>query len=349
MKSKKKVLSMLLSLVMLAALMTGCGGADAQKSDGSNGGGDTTPKADTYEITMTSFDNAPTVACQLGTKFADLVSEKSDGRIKINFHTDATLGNETEQYDLIKTGEIQICYFADSFGSQIASGYDPSIIPFLFTSIEDVEAIFDSELGESIKKAAYENGNVRLLGLSRRSPRLLTASKEITSAEGLKGLKLRVPEIQAWVTVWNSMGANCMVVSWSETYSALQTGVVDGQENPIDNIYANKIYEVNKFIMQTEHLQSVNHWCVNADFWDSMSVADQEILTSCFQEAADWANGALSELNGQYLEEILADGTVQYVTVDKSAFQEAASSGIEAVKKTLQPEAQEYIEQYLAS
>lgn len=144
------------------------------------------------------------------------------------------------------------------------------------------------------------------------------------------------------------MGANCTVVSWSETYSALQTGVVDGQENPIDNIYANKIYEVNKYIMQTEHLQSVNHWCVNADFWDAMDPADQEILTSCFQEAAEWANNALDELNEQYLDEILADGTVSYVPVDKALFQEAAADGIEAVRETLQPEAQEYISDYLA-
>lgn len=340
MKTMRRFLSVALSALFLVTLAAGCGDQGESSTDGEGG--------NTYEITMTSFDNASTVACQLGTKFADLVSEKSDGRIKINFHTDATLGNETEQYDLIKSGEIQICYFADSFGSQIASGYDPTIIPFLFTSIEDVEAVFDSPLGEAIENAAYENGNVRLLGLSRRSPRLLTASKEITSPEELEGLKLRVPEIQAWVTVWNSMGANCTVVSWSETYSALQTGVVDGQENPIDNIYANKIYEVNKYIMQTEHLQSVNHWCVNADFWDAMDPADQEILTSCFQEAADWANGALDELNEQYMEEILADGTVSLVTVDKALFQEAAASGIEAVKETLQPEAQEYIEDYLA-
>lgn len=347
MKTLRKFLSMVLSLVMLAALLTGCGD-DSASQDASSDGDGADSAAETYEITMTSFDSASTVACQLGTMFADLISEKSDGRIKINFYTDATLGNETEQYDLIKSGEIQICYFADSFGSQIASGYDPTIIPFLFTSIEDVEAVFDSPLGESIENAAYENGNVRLLGLSRRSPRLLTASKEITSPEELSGLKLRVPEIQAWVTVWNSMGANCTVVSWSETYSALQTGVVDGQENPIDNIYANKIYEVNKYIMQTEHLQSVNHWCVNADFWDAMDPADQEILTSCFQEAAEWANNALDELNEQYLDEILADGTVSYVPVDKALFQEAAADGIEAVRETLQPEAQEYISDYLA-
>jgi len=347
----KKFVSLTLAALMLMGLLSGCGSSQGSTSAAASGSSAAASSAagskPSYEITMTSFDSTGTVACQLGEKFAGLVKDKSDGRIVINFYPDATLGTETEQYDLVKSGETQICYFADSFGSQIASGYDPSIIPFLFTSVEDVEKLYGSDLGQSIRKAALENGNVYLLGTSRRSPRLLTANKAINTPADLKGLKLRVPEIQAWVTVWNSMGASCTVVSWSETYSALQTGVVDGQENPIDNIFANKIYEVNKYIMKTEHLQSLNHWVVNNDFWTSLDAEDQELLSSCFQEAADWANGALAELSDKYFKDVTADGSVTVLDVDKAQFQAAAQAGIETVKATLQPEAQTYIDAYL--
>lgn len=337
--------------LMLAAIMTlslvACGGkTETASSDNSNDAN--ASSAEKIEILMTSFDNSATQACQLGYRFADNVARASEGRITINFQPDGTLANETEQYDLIRNNEVQICYFADSFNSQIAAGYSPCIIPFLFKSVEDVEALLESELGDKIDEVIKETGNVYLLGYSRRTPRLLTASKPINTPEDLKGLKVRVPEIKEWVTVWNAMGASCTVVAWTETYSALQTGVVDAQENPIDNIYANKIYEVNKYIMNTEHLNSLNHWCVNVDFWDSLSADDQSLITDAFNEARDWANQELVKNAEKCKEEILADGTVTFIDVDKDAFRAAAADGINKVLATLQPEAREYAEAYMA-
>ena len=346
----KKALALLLSLLLVIGLMAGCtSGGGTEPAEPADSGEDGGEEAKTYEFVMASFDNASTVACQLGTKFAELAAEKSDGRIKINFHTDSTLASETEQYDLIKSNEIQICYFADSFGSQLGSTYDPAVIPYLFTDIADVEKMYESDLGKTIMQVALEKGNVHFLGTNRRSPRLLTCNKEISDPSMLKGVKLRVPEIQPWVTVWNSMGASCTVVAWAETYSALQTGVVDGQENPIDNIYANKIYEVNKFIMNTEHMNTLNKWFINNDCWEAMDPADQAILQEAFDEAAAWANGALAELTEQYKSEILADGSVKWVEVDKLAFQQAGAAGIEEVKAGMQPETQAYIDSYMGN
>lgn len=342
----KRILAFLLSAMMVLSLAA-CG-SKTDSTPSASGDAAASSGAEKIEILMTSFDNSSTQVCQLGYRFAENVSKASDGRITINFQTDGTLANETEQYDLIRNNEVQICYFADSFNSQIAAGYSPCIIPFLFKSIEDVEALLESDLGAKIDEVIKETGNVYLLGYSRRTPRLLTASKPVNTPEELKGLKVRVPEIQEWVTVWNAMGASCTVVAWTETYSALQTGVVDAQENPIDNIYANKIYEVNKYIMNTEHLNSLNHWCVNVDFWDSLSAEDQALITEAFEEARDWANEELTKTAEKCKEEILADGTVTFIDVDKDLFQAAAAEGINKVLAGLQPEAREYAEAYMA-
>ena len=161
------------------------------------------------------------------------------------------------------------------------------------------------------------------------------------------GRSVRVPEIESWVTIWNSMGAMCTVVSWSETYSALQTGVVDAQENPIDNICTNKIYEVNKYIMETEHLQGVHHWCINCDTFDAMDPADQDILVKALAEADAWGDQELANLVETY-RQTATDAGATFVTVDKAAFAAAAQDGINQALQSYTKEAQDYIAAYMA-
>lgn len=339
----KKIMALILALTMVMALAA-CGKTEAPAADaGEDEGGRT------YELTMASSDATGCVIGLVGEKFVELADQYSEGRIKINYHQDATLGTELENIQQIKTGEIDIAHFGDNFGSQICTGIDPTVIPFVFQSIDDVKAVYDDPvLGKAIADAAKENANCYLFGLQNRTPRLLTASKAINTPADLAGLKVRVPEIESWVTVWNSMGALCTVVAWSETYSALQTGVVDAQENPIDNIFSNNIYEVNKFIMNTEHLYGCHHWCINVDTFDGMDAADQEILQKAMDDANAWGDEQLAELEAGYWDKVLADGTVTAVDVDKAVWSAAAAEGIKTAMASYSTEAQDYVNNYMS-
>lgn len=357
----KKGLSIILALTLILSLAA-CGGSGGQgtstpttpdTSAGTDSGSDASAQAPaegrTYELTMASSDATGCVIGLVGEKIVELADQYSDGRIKINYHQDATLGTELENMQQIKTGEIDISHFGDNFGSQIATGIDPTVIPFIFKNIDDVKAVYDDPvLGAAIKEAARQNANCYLVGLQERTPRLLTASKEIKTPADLGGVKVRVPEITDWVTVWNSLGALCTVVAWAETYSALQTGVVDAQENPIDNIFANKIFEVNKYIMNTEHLYGLHHWCVNIDTFDGMDPADQEILQRAIDEANEWGDAELENLASEYWDSVLSDGSVTVVDVDKDAWSAAAQEGINTAMESYSKEAQDYIANYLA-
>lgn len=345
----KKTVALLLAIAMTFSLAA-CGSQPSGGSSaGSSGAGSSAEGGRTYELTMASKDATGTVIGLVGEKFVELASEYSDGRIKINYHQDATLGNELENIQQIKTGEIDIAQFGDIFGSQICTGIDPTATPFIFQSMDDVKAVYDDPvLGEAIKAAAKENANCYLIGLQNRTARLLTASKEIKTPADLACVKIRVPEIESWVTVWNSLGALCTVVAWSETYSALQTGVVDAQENPIDNICSNNIYEVNKYIMNTEHLYGCNHWCINVDTFDGMDPADQEILQKALDEADAWGDQQLAELEAGYWDKVLEDGTVTVVDVDKDVWSTAAENGINEAMASFTSEAQEYVSNYMA-
>lgn len=337
----KKVIAVLLALSMVFA-MAACGATPAD-----NGG--EAAEAKTYEFTMASSDATGTVIGLVGEKFVELADQYSDGRIKITFHQDATLGNELENIQQIKMGEIDIAHFGDNFGSQIATGIDPTLVPFIFKSADDVKAVYaDEKLGKAIADAAKSSANVYLIGTQNRTPRLLTASKEIKTPAELTGLKIRVPEIESWVTVWNSMGAMCTVVAWAETYSALQTGVVDAQENPIDNICANSIYDVNKYIMNTEHMIGLHHWCINCDVFDAMDPADQEILMKALKEADDWGDAELDAMAVENKKKA-ADNGATFIDVDKDEWAKAAQAGIEKALENFSQEAKDYISAYLGN
>ena len=344
----KKVMSLILALTMVLT-MTACGSKDKGTAQTpAETPAEKPAEGRTYELTMASYVATGTVIGLVGEKVVELADKYSDGRIKINYHQDGTLGSELENIQQMKTGEIDIGHFGDNFGSQIATGIDPTVIPFIFKDVDDVKAVYDDPvLGAAIKDAAKENANCYLIGVQERTPRLLTASKEIKTPADLNGVKVRVPEIPDWVTVWNSLGALCTVVAWPETYSALQTGVVDAQENPIDNIFTNKIFEVNKYIMNTEHLYGLHHWCINADTFDSMDPADQEILQRAFDEANAWGDAELEKLAQGYWDQVLADGSVTVVDVDKDAWSAAAQEGINAAMAGYSKEAQDYIANYL--
>lgn len=300
------------------------------------------------EITFASFNSGNAVGNQAVIKFAEIVEDRSGGRLVVNFFPDSVLGNEIENLQQIKTNEIQMCYFGDNFGNQLAAEYDPTVVPFIFQSVDDVRKVYESdELGKLIDETAKQRGNVYLIALNNRAPRNLTAKRAINTPSDLKGLKIRVPEIPSWVTVWNSIGAMSTVVSWAETYSALQTGVVDGQENPIDNIFVNKIYEVNDHIMLTEHLQAVWHWCVNVDFFDKLDTELQEILVDSAKEACLYGDEVLQKNIDEMLNEMIKLG-IKVVEVDKGLFSNAATKGIEDVSIQWAPETVAYVEKYLS-
>ena len=157
------------------------------------------------------------------------------------------VGGERDLQEGTSRNEFQIFQSGDMAVSTYGVKYAVMSGPFLFPGYDAVDKVYKGKLGEKLNEALIKNGNLRILGLSRRGARLLTANKPIPSPTELKGLKLRVPEIPQWVTVWKELGALPTPVAWPEVFTALQTGVVNGQENPIMQIYEGKLYEVQKY------------------------------------------------------------------------------------------------------
>ena len=190
-------------------------------------------------------------------------------------------------------------------------------------------------MGQKLRKAIQEKG-ITVGGLMRRGNRNLTANKPVKTPADMVGMKLRVPEIPSWVAAWSGTGANPTPVAWPEVFSALQTGVVDGQENPCFTIRSAKLYEVQEYLIMTAHLPAVWHWAISNKFLDSLSPEMRDIVLRSAAEAAAYGDGVSQEKITAACKDLEAKG-MKVIQPDKEAFFAAAAPKIKELSKDWQP------------
>lgn len=299
-----------------------------------------------FEINNAIHTAESTNEFKVAEMFKKLVEERSGGEIAVNNFPNGTLGTEIENLAQLKTGEIEMAVLGSAGSQQLLPEYDATCFPFGFPDVESVEAYWNGPVGVTMREVLISRNNTRLLGLLRRGPRNLTANKAINSPDDLKGLKLRVPENKTWVAVWGSLGALTTPVNWSETYTALQTRVVDAQENPIETIYSGKINEVQSHVMITEHLYVHFYFSMGSRFYDSLTPEYQKIVNDAAAEAIAWGNNNVAVIEKELLAKMEQEGT-KVVRINKQEWMAASKDGIVNASKDLVPEAREALMEQL--
>ena len=349
----KKVCAYLLSLSLILSL-AGCGG-DSQSStslsDGTSAGSATASSATgefdqdvEINIALHTADGIHDEAIKL---FKEKIEEASGGAITVNVYENGTLGTEAENVTQLSTGEIECAILSTLYSGNILAEWDVTAIPFLFESMEDVES-FWYEYWDEMQEQTIANSNIRMIALLTRGSRCLSADHEIKDPSQLKGFKLRLPETTSWLTVWKSLGATCTAVNWNETYTALQNGVVDGQENPIATAYSANIQEVNSYMMETNHVYQYFYWCFNEEFWQSLPQNYRDLIQTIADECSDYCAQIAEEKTASYKEELEQEG-MTFVEVDFDTWQQAAISGIEEAAESLNDVSKEYVYSLLES
>ena len=266
----------------------------------------------------------------IANRMKDHIEKTSQGAMTVRL-LGPEVGGEREILEGGSRGEFQIIQSGDMGIAIYAPKYAVTSVPFVFPDYGSVEKAYQGKLGQKLDADMTKNGNMRLLGLSRRGARLLTAGKAIPTPAELKGLKLRVPEIATWVAVWKELGALPTPVAWPEVFTALQTGVVNGQENPILQIYEAKLYEVQKYVMLTDHLSAYFHWFGNTKFLAGLSPEHRKIAEDAVKLATDWGSGQQEAKSAELRSILEKKHGVQFVTVDKSKFFGTARPAVERI------------------
>eukprot|EP01035_Chromulina_nebulosa_P002932 gene2932-4000_t len=221
-------------------------------------------------------------------KFADLVAAKTNGRIAVKLFPGGTLGGDLQTVSALQGGTVEMTVLNAGILSAQAKEFGIYDFPFLFATPQEADAVTDGPFGKKLLDKLSAK-NLVGLGYWELGFRNLTNSKRpITKLEDLEGLKLRVipnPINVDWV---KALGANPTPLPFPEVYAALEQKAIDGQENPITVINANKFYEVQKYLTVTNHVYSPWIVLVSKKYWDGLSKAEQKVLLDAAKKSRDF-------------------------------------------------------------
>lgn len=281
---------------------------------------------------------------------AKLVKERTAGRVEIQVFANSQLGGVNEMVDGVRSGAIQIAHH--DFGSlgRIVPNTAVFNTPFMYRDVEHAMRATDPALSPALREINNElvqKGNMRIVAALFQGTRQLTSKEKVLSVKDMQGKKYRGVPIKLWSSMLTGMGAVATPVEVSELATALATGLVVGQENPLPNIYNLKLYEVQKYVMLTGHMQSILSVFVNERAWQQIPAADRKIVESTMIEVGkktvDWDR----ETAAKYRKDLEDKGMVfveQKDGLDVEGFRKAV---LAQVNKDF-PEWGKYIEQIRA-
>ena len=283
-------------------------------------------------------------------EIAKLIKERTGGRVEIQVFANSQLGGVGEMVDGVKSGAIAMGHH--DFGSlgKVLPATAVFNTPFVYRDAAHSLRATDSRTSpalQEINRQLVEKGNMRIIGSFFQGTRELTSKEKVLSPKDMAGKKYRGVPIKLWSSMLTGMGAVATPVEVSELATALATGLVVGQENPLPNIFNLKLYEVQKYVMMTDHMQSILSVFVNERVWQGIPAADRKIIEDTMAEVGrktlDWDRDTAV----RYRKDLEAKGMIfieQKDGLDVEAFRKAV---LAQVGKDF-PEWSAYIEQIRA-
>jgi len=258
-------------------------------------------------------------------RFAELAKQYSDGRIEVQIAPSAQLGNDAAMVTAVRTGALDMSVNSLGAMSAVVPEYSAWGVPFLFSSSQAALDLLDGPLGQELSAKSADKGMV-ILGYWDNGLRHVTNSKHaIRTVADFKGLKMRTPPDAVLVDTMQALGAQAQQIRYSEVYVAMQQGVVDGQENPLANIYTAKFYEVQKYLTLTGHVFQMSPLMVSKRRWDRLAKADQDALIKAGREATLYQRQVFQAFDSGLLSELKAKG-MQVDSIDINAMAQASAS-----------------------
>ncbi|MCC8074405.1 MAG: TRAP transporter substrate-binding protein [Clostridiales bacterium] len=260
------------------------------------------------------------------TSFAEDVAEQSGGTINITIKANGTLGSESDNIASIQAGALEMAKVSASTLSNFNSTWDVASLPYLFESEEHYFEVMDGEIGETLMGLTESDGFIGLTWFDSGARSFYTADTPIYSPDDLKGLKIRTMDSTIATNMMAALGGSSTVMSYSEVYTAMQNGTIDGAEN---NITAMRDHsDVTQYYCYDEHTRIPDILVISTSTWNSMSENQQNILKSCAQAATEEYKTAWDEFEEECEADAIANGVtfIESDEMDIEAFREACQS-----------------------
>ena len=255
-------------------------------------------------------------------KFEELVEAASDGSIQVEVFDSGSLFDQNAEQTALLRGDLDMAYTSSQWLSERVPAASIVGVPYMITDVDHLYAVMDSQVGQDIFAAAVEEAGVRPLTslyLGTRQLNLTDKVGKVMTPADLEGVKLRVPDSPSWIAMGEALGANPTPVAFGELYLALQTGTVDGQDNPLPTDFNAKFYEVTDQIVLTGHLVNDVWPTVNEEVWQSLSEEQQGLIVDAWLEARDYATDIALQAEADLVSFFEGEGLEVYEP-DRDAF-----------------------------
>jgi tripartite ATP-independent transporter DctP family solute receptor len=260
--------------------------------------------------------------------FEELVEAGSNGEIDVQIFPSSQMGPDREMIEGVQTGVLEMAIPPSSF----FAGWDPAFavieLPYMYASKDIAFDVLDSEAGDGMIARVEDQGLVGLGWLELGVRNVTNNVRPIASPADLEGVKLRTMQVPAHVATFQALGANPTPMNFGEVYSALQQGVIDGQENPLAIITSQRFYEVQKYLSTTGHVFAVYMPVISQPFFDSLSAEHQQLVRDSMAAARVHQAELVSAEDASQLDEIRASGVevLELTAEQRQAFADATES-----------------------
>jgi C4-dicarboxylate-binding protein DctP len=259
-------------------------------------------------------------------RFQELAKKYTNGRVKVEVYPNSQLYKDKEEVEALQLGAVQmLAPSLSKFGPLGVKEFEVFDLPFIFLDKAVQRRIMNGPLGEQLLQKLEPKG-IRGLAYWDNSLRVITANKPLRRPEDYLGQKLRIQSSKVLEAQMSALGAVPQVLAYSEVYQALQTGVIDGCETGLTNVYSQRMHEVQKYLTLTNHGYNGYALIVNAKFWDGLPADIRTELERAMHEATDYVNDIAEKENEDSLAGIKAAGTTEIVTLtadERTALREA--------------------------
>ena len=332
MRMWKKIISVGLAAVFVSATLAGCGNSSSVNSGDSDGKSETQVQSTTessgeYKLVIGHINAETHTWHKMSEKFKESVESATGGRVTVTIYPGSQLGTEIDMNmsAIAGDGSCDIVFTGESMQT-----YESALgiigMPYAITSDEHMDAVLNGGVGQELEDL-MENTGLHVLGAITRGPRNVTANKEIKTPADMKGFIIRTPESAMTMAAFEAMGAKPTPMAFSEIFTSLQQGVIDGQENPLANIQDGAFYEVQDYVIKTEHLRAWVYMAISASRFNSFPEDIQQAIQTAADEAIAYEHELFLAQEAE-LQAMLESEGMTFVEVDQTPFKEAAVSGV---------------------
>ncbi|MCL2616933.1 MAG: TRAP transporter substrate-binding protein [Defluviitaleaceae bacterium] len=317
----KTVPALIIAVALLSACATpggGGGAAPAQPAAPPAGDAAAQAPADTGETFELVFAHVVSASHPMGvasTKFAELLEERTNGRISVSVFPDSQLGNDQEVLEQMMLDVIHFNAPLHSVLTSIIPEFEMFDLPYLFYSMEDAYTVLHGSLGDRFKELLAERNLVSLGYWTGGFKQLTNNVRPINTVEDLYGLQMRVSQSPMLISQFRAINAGAVSVPFVELYTALQTGIADGQENPLSNIVTRRFYEVQSYVTVSNHGFFVYPFFMPAGTYNSIPEDLRQIIHEVAQEVAVFQWQLTEDTDEEYLQYLYDAGiSINYFT-----------------------------------